>query len=124
MGGKRTASSESSQFTSKFSKTFSLDKTVDVDKITAALKNGVLTVSAPKDLKKLEENVRRIPVTTATAVVDDAAPSNEGEKNASTSNDNNDGSEKKERKEKEEEAEKSMDAEKEKTSDSSKNGKE
>merc|ERR1711862_173380 len=59
--GQRTASSESSQFTSKFSKTFSLDKTVDVDKMSAALKNGVLTVSAPKDLKKLEENIRRIP---------------------------------------------------------------
>merc|ERR1712188_318097 len=66
--GHRTASSESSQFTSKFSKSFSLDKTVDVEKITAALKTGVLTVSAPKDLKKLEENIRRIPVMTAAAV--------------------------------------------------------
>merc|ERR1711862_970380 len=92
--GKRTASSESSQFTSKFSKTFSLDKTVDVEKMSAALQNGVLTVSAPKDLKKLEENIRQIPITTATAVVDDAAPSIEGEKNASTSRDENNGSEK------------------------------
>merc|ERR1711862_912840 len=123
--GNRTASSESSQFTSKFSKTFSLDKTVDVDKMSAAMQNGVLTVSAPKDLKKLEENIRRIPITTATAVVDTAASSNEGEKNANTSSDDNDGSQKTEQhKEKEEEAEKLMDAEKEKTSDSSKNGKE
>merc|ERR1719414_914841 len=52
--GQRTASSESSQFASKFSKTFSLDKTVDADKFTAALNNGVLIVSAPKDLTKLE----------------------------------------------------------------------
>merc|ERR1712138_343672 len=63
--GERTSSSESSQFTSKFSKTFSLDQTVDVDKFTASLKNGVLTVAAPKDLEKLEENVRRIPVLAA-----------------------------------------------------------
>merc|ERR1712188_88739 len=55
--GRRVASSESSRFASKFSKVFSLDKTVDVDKFTATLKNGVLTVSAPKDLGKLEENV-------------------------------------------------------------------
>merc|ERR1711862_555305 len=81
--GKRTASSESSQFTSKFSKTFSLDNAVDV-----------------------------------------AAPSIEGEKNASTSSDENNGSEKTEQhKENEEEEVKSMDAEKGKTSDSSKNGK-
>merc|ERR1711862_1060901 len=83
-----------SQFTSKFSKTFSLDKTVDVDKMSAALKNGVLTVSAPKDLKKLEENIRRIPVVTSAAV-----------ESTSTSNDN-DGSEKKTEQNEKEEAEK------------------
>merc|ERR1719399_1765502 len=92
--GHRTASSESAQFTSKFSKSFSLDKTVDVEKITAALKNGVLTVSAPKDLKKLEENIRRIPVVTSAAV-----------ESTSTSNDN-DGSEKKTEQNEKEEAEK------------------
>ena len=61
--GQRVAMSEMSRFTSNFSKTFSLDPTVDVDKFTASLKNGVLNVSAPKDLAKLEENVRRIPIT-------------------------------------------------------------
>merc|ERR1712124_176649 len=55
-------SSSESQVMSKFSKTFSLDDTVDVDKLTAALKNGVLTVSAPKDPTKREQNIRRIPV--------------------------------------------------------------
>merc|ERR1712188_73962 len=55
-------SASESQVTSKFSKTFSLDDTVDVDKLTAALKNGVLTVSAPKDPQKRETNIRRIPV--------------------------------------------------------------
>merc|ERR1712025_270319 len=53
----------------KFSKSFSLDKTVDVDKFTASLNNGVLVVSAPKDLEKLEENVRRIPITAAASVL-------------------------------------------------------
>merc|ERR1712188_60300 len=45
--GQRMAASETSKFSSKFSKTFSLDQTVDVEKFTASLKNGVLTVSAP-----------------------------------------------------------------------------
>merc|ERR1712224_276593 len=66
--GQRMVSSETSRYTSKFSKTFSLDKTVDVDKFTASLNNGVLVVSAPKDLAKLEENIRRIPIT-ASAVI-------------------------------------------------------
>merc|ERR1712125_29430 len=64
--GQRMATSETSEFTSKFSKTFSLDPTVDVDQFSANLKNGVLIVSAPKDLAKLEENVRRIPITSFT----------------------------------------------------------
>merc|ERR1712232_727544 len=64
--GQRMAASETSEFTSKFSKTFSLDPTVDVDQFSANLKNGVLIVSAPKDLAKLEENIRRIPITSVT----------------------------------------------------------
>merc|ERR1712124_44770 len=71
--GQRMAASETSKFSSKFSKTFSLDQTVDVEKFTASLTNGVLTVTAPKDLAKLEENVRRIPVMSAAAAVGDAA---------------------------------------------------
>merc|ERR1711907_424211 len=63
MGGQRVAATESSRSTSKFSQSFYLDPTVDVDNFTATLKNGVLVVSAPKDLAKLEENVRRIPIT-------------------------------------------------------------
>merc|ERR1711862_466714 len=49
--GRRTASSESSRFTSEFSK------------------------SAPKDSKMLEENVRRIPVVTTAAAAVENAPS-------------------------------------------------
>lgn len=69
--GQRMATSDTSRFTSKFSKSFSLDKTVDVDKFTASLNNGVLVVSAPKDLAKLEENIRRIPISSSSSVADD-----------------------------------------------------
>merc|ERR1711862_676869 len=95
---------ESSRFASKFSKTFSLDQTVDVDKFTATLKNGVLTVSAPKDLGKLEENVRRIPVVAAAA--DEAGSSNEKESKISS-----------DEHEEEEEGAKSIDLDKDETSD-------
>merc|ERR1712176_976384 len=67
--GQRVAATESSRSTSKFSQSFSLDPTVDVDNFTATLKNGVLVVSAPKDPAKLEENVRRIPITHHEAIV-------------------------------------------------------
>merc|ERR1719159_1657138 len=63
VAGQRLAVSESSRFASKFSQSFYLDPTVDVDNFTATLKNVVLVVSAPKDLSKLEENVRKIPIT-------------------------------------------------------------
>merc|ERR1712232_983176 len=56
---------ETSRFTSKFYKSFALDPIVDLTKLTATLKDGVLAVSAPKDLTKLEENVRTIPITAA-----------------------------------------------------------
>merc|ERR1712125_70096 len=112
----RVASSESSRFASKFSKAFSLNQTVDVDKFTATLKNGVLTVSAPKDLGKLEENVRRIPVTAAA----DVPPSNEKESSISSDDDDAQKAE-----HKEEEEAKSIDLDNDETSDNaSKDGKE
>jgi len=63
VAGQRLSVSDSSRFASKFSQSFYLDPTVDVDSFTATLTNGVLVVSATKDLSKLEENVRRIPIT-------------------------------------------------------------
>jgi hypothetical protein len=60
--GQMMASSENSRFTSKFSQTFSLDLDVEVDQFSASLNNGVLVVTAPKDMKKLEANVRKIPI--------------------------------------------------------------
>merc|ERR1712124_33178 len=73
--GQRTVGSESSRFSSKFFRSFSLDPTVDVDSFTATLKNGVLTISAPKDLSKLEENVRRIHITPAKDIADGSGKS-------------------------------------------------
>merc|ERR1712232_287581 len=107
--GQRMAASGTSKFSSKFSKTFSLDQTVDVEKFTASLTNGVLTVSAPKDLAKLEENVRRIPVMSAAAatVDDDAAEP------AIASGDTESDSQKMEHKEEDEAEEASMDLDKE-----------
>merc|ERR1712224_565316 len=83
MACRSDSSDSSSQVTSKFSKTFSLDETVDVDKLTAALKNGVLTVSAPKDPEKREQNIRRIPVQLVEAAEATPVATNDDE-NAST----------------------------------------
>lgn len=64
--GQRASSDDNTQFSSQFSQTFSLDPAIDLDGIKANLENGVLTISAPKDMAKLEENVRRIPITSST----------------------------------------------------------
>merc|ERR1712137_1406910 len=69
--GQRVGESESSRFSSRFSQSFYLDPTVDVDSFTATLKNGVLVVSASKDLSKLKENVRRIPITPLENILDE-----------------------------------------------------
>ena len=69
--GQRVAATESSRSTSKFSQSFYLDPTVDVDNFTATLKNGVLVVSAPKEKAKME-NVRRIPITPLEDIVAEA----------------------------------------------------
>jgi HSP20 family protein len=60
-------SSSSASMTKKFSQSFSLnDPTIVVEKITASLENGVLVVAAPKDIKRIEENIRKIPITSTT----------------------------------------------------------
>ena len=61
--GMRQASDETYSFSSKFAQNFSLDPTIDVEKFTASLKNGVLIVSAPREMKRVEETIRKIPIT-------------------------------------------------------------
>lgn len=63
ISGVREASGESYRFTSKFSQSFSLDPSIDIDKFSANMKDGVLVVTAPKDMKRLEQSVRNIPIT-------------------------------------------------------------
>jgi len=64
ISGHRESSGENYKFTSHFSQSFSLDPAVDLDKLTANLDDGVLVVSAPKDVKLLEDKVRNIPILT------------------------------------------------------------
>ena len=78
ISGGREVSGESYNFTSKFSQSFSLDPSVDVGTIEANLKDGVLVVSAAKDLKRLEQSVKKIPITESK--VDDATPAIEESK--------------------------------------------
>jgi HSP20 family protein len=61
--GVRQSKTDSYSFSTKFSQTFSIDPSVDIDKFTAKLENGVLIVAAPKDMKRIEENIRSIPIT-------------------------------------------------------------
>lgn len=63
VSGRREKVGESGSYTSKFLQSFSLDTTVDIEKFSANLKDGVLVVTAPKDLKRIENNIRKIPVT-------------------------------------------------------------
>ena len=60
--GRREFSNERGSYSERFSQSFYLDPSVDTEKIAANLENGVLVVSAPKDYKKFENNVRTIPI--------------------------------------------------------------
>eukprot|EP00526_Cylindrotheca_closterium_P000803 CAMPEP_0113626566 /NCGR_PEP_ID=MMETSP0017_2-20120614/13741_1 /TAXON_ID=2856 /ORGANISM="Cylindrotheca closterium" /LENGTH=215 /DNA_ID=CAMNT_0000536755 /DNA_START=108 /DNA_END=756 /DNA_ORIENTATION=+ /assembly_acc=CAM_ASM_000147 len=62
VSGQRLTSNDNSRFTSKFPKLFSLDAAVNVEQFSANLDNGVLVVMAPKDMKRIEENITKIPV--------------------------------------------------------------
>jgi HSP20 family protein len=63
ISGHRESTNDTYSFKSQFSQSFSLDPAVDSEKFTANLKDGVLIVSAPKDMKRIEQNVRKIPIT-------------------------------------------------------------
>jgi HSP20 family molecular chaperone IbpA len=49
-------------FDSQFSRSFSVDPFVQVEKMTADVHNDRLTVSAPKDINRLKHSVRTIPI--------------------------------------------------------------
>jgi len=67
-GQRKTSNDDTGyEFASKFSQTFSLDPAVDVEQFEATLENGVLVVSAPKDYQQIEDNVVKIPVTSASS---------------------------------------------------------
>lgn len=76
LSGQRERKQEGYQYSTKFSQSFSLDDAVDVEKITANLNNGVLVVSGPKDLSKLEEKIIKIPITEHAAQADQPAIEN------------------------------------------------
>ena len=69
LSGQRQQKSENYRYSSKFYQSFSLDPTIDVDKVTASLNNGVLVVSAPKNLNKVENTVKKIPISNVAAAV-------------------------------------------------------
>ena len=75
--GSRQSRSDSSSYSSQFSQSFSLDQIIDVDNIQANLMDGVLTVTAPKDMKRLEENTRSIPISASAPPVLEASKKNE-----------------------------------------------
>ena len=79
--GSRQSRSDSSSYTSQFSQSFYLDQVIDVDNIQANLVDGVLTVTAPKDVKRLEESVRSIPISTTAPPVLQAAAEKKTEMN-------------------------------------------
>jgi HSP20 family protein len=63
IAGEREESGENYSDSSKFYQSFSLDPAIETEKITANLKDGVLVVAAPKDLKRIEAAVQHIPIT-------------------------------------------------------------
>lgn len=62
-GQREMSDSDGVSRVAKFSKSFALDSSiVNTDNITATLNNGVVFVSVPKDLEKIEKKTRKIPV--------------------------------------------------------------
>mmetsp|Transcript_29198 Transcript_29198/g.48243 ORF Transcript_29198/g.48243 Transcript_29198/m.48243 type:complete len:270 (+) Transcript_29198:70-879(+) len=59
------ADGTSSSYSSKFSQGFALngEPTIDTDQFVANLRNGVLTVSAPKNVQIVKDTVQSIPIT-------------------------------------------------------------
>lgn len=54
--------SDGSPRTKEIEKSYIVDQVVDINKMKAALNNGVLTISAPKDETKADARIKRIPI--------------------------------------------------------------
>ena len=60
------------EFTARdFERKFELNDKVNTDEIAAEYNNGVLVVSAPKDMQRIEQNIRRIPIVQETVEAKD-----------------------------------------------------
>merc|ERR1711862_805106 len=64
--GRRIVETETSKSKSSFRQLFPLDDAVDVERFSATLKNGVLTVSAPKHIQNVIDDAKKIPVVSVT----------------------------------------------------------
>lgn len=58
-----SSKSITSSYTTNFSQSFAMDASVDVENFTATLQNGVLIVTAPKDMQRIKNNIRKIAIT-------------------------------------------------------------
>jgi len=62
-GQREKMSASGDTYRVQFAQNFAIDdETIDVGKFSAHLKNGVLVVTAPKDLQRIQESIRKIPV--------------------------------------------------------------
>lgn len=62
VSGSRESKGDGYSFSSKFSQSFNIDPNVNIDKFSAQMDKGVLIIAAPKDLKRLENSTRKIPI--------------------------------------------------------------
>jgi hypothetical protein len=62
INGHREVINNDYSYRTSFSQSFSLDPTVEVEKLTATLKDDLLVVTAPKDATKARDNSRLIPI--------------------------------------------------------------
>jgi HSP20 family protein len=65
ISGERQSKGDNYSYSSKFYQSFSLDPAIVKEKFDANMKDGVLVITAPKDLKKIEASTQNIPITAA-----------------------------------------------------------
>ena len=87
ISGHREASGDTYTFSSRFSQSFSLDHTVEVENFHADLKNGVLVVSAPKNKSRANNRVLKIPINAVHEEIGDSATPSDIAKGAGDSAD-------------------------------------